>query len=426
VRLPAAILAGHHAIQSQTLRLQAPGFRGKPGYMASSLRWRRHRFDGRVAWQLENDRLRLQLLEGGGHVASIELLGRQPPAGINPLWKPPWPSMEPYRFSMARHGRAYGSNPESRLLSGIRGHNVCFDYWGAPSAEEAAAGLSFHGEAGVLRWTLREARSTKSQLVFTCAAEMKMSAARFSRTVRLVHGETAAYFEETAENLTALDRAMGWVEHVTIGPPFLRRGETRLGVAPTRGYSLPGCLGRVPSETEFHWPYVRAVGAGEEKPVDLRIAAPEARSGFVLSMLIDPGRALGFTAAATPRLRLLLAYVFKRADFPWVNMWEQNRKSTIAPWRRRALAVGLEFGNTIVAGSRRAMAAFGSKKYGAPAYGWLPARASRTVRYIALLAEVPRDFLGVADIRCAADGLNIAERDTSREIRVPCDTSFLA
>lgn len=393
--------------------------------MRPGLRWRKHRLGGRAAWQLRSDRLRLELLEGGGHVASIELLGDGAPAGINPLWTPPWPGIEPYRFSPQKHGKIYGRNSESALLSGVRGHNVCFDYWGAPSPQEAKSGMSFHGEAGIIRWIAEHADVRGSELRFAYEAPLPASAALLARTVYLRGGEPVVYFEEIARNFTVLDRPIGWVEHVTVGPPFLRRGETWLDLPGTRGYSLAGAIGRVPPKTEFHWPLIPRASGGRTM-ADLRVAAPEQRSGFDLAVLLDPAREYGFVAASTPSLRLLVAYIFRRSDFPWVNVWEQNRVATTAPWRGRTLAVGLEFGNTIVPGSRRAMAAFPEEVYGAPTYGWLDAAGTRTVRYLALLAEIPADFRGVADIGAGRQALSIIERDNARHIRIPCNAQFLA
>lgn len=387
------------------------------------MRFSKQPYEGRLAWQLRNDRVRLTLLAGGGHVAEFALLGDQPPAGINPLWQPPWPTMEPDCFSLTRDGPRYGNDREARLLSGVRGHNVCFDYWGAPSTDEFRCSLSFHGEAGLVRWKAGRPRKTDDYLQFTYAADLPASSARLTRTVSLRAGESVAYFEETAENRTTLDRAIGWVQHVSIGPPFLKRGATIIDVPATRGQSLPGGVGRVPGDLEFQWPYLPVADGGQ---LDLRIAAPEQRSGFVLSLLVDGGCKLGFVSAATPASRLLLAYVFHRPDYPWVNYWEHNRHAGKKPWHGRALAVGLEFGNTYVAGSRRALAAAPLEKWGVPSYGWLPAAASHTVRYVALLSEVPLDYRGTADIRAVAGGFNIFERgEPAREFFVPCDSSFL-
>src|SRR5262249_31439001 len=101
-------------------------------------------FHNRRAVRIENSALRLTVTMEGGHIAEIF----DKASGVNPLWVPPWTSIEPSTYDAARHPE-YGANSESRLLSGIMGHNLCLDLFGPPSAEEAAAGLSVHGEASV-------------------------------------------------------------------------------------------------------------------------------------------------------------------------------------------------------------------------------------------------------------------------------------
>jgi len=92
---------------------------------------------------LENDKLRLIVLPGGGHLASLTLLSNP----VNPLWDPPWETIEPSQYDAAKHGETYGTDVDGRLLAGIAGHNLCFDLFGVPTAEEAGAGLGV-GPAG--------------------------------------------------------------------------------------------------------------------------------------------------------------------------------------------------------------------------------------------------------------------------------------
>ena len=98
----------------------------------------------------------MTVLEGGGHIASV----LDKASGVSPLWIPPWPSIEPSAYGPGIM-RRYGSSVEGRLLAGIMGHNLCLDIFGGPSEEEAAAGLTPHGEASVVDVPLRglEARS---------------------------------------------------------------------------------------------------------------------------------------------------------------------------------------------------------------------------------------------------------------------------
>src|SRR3954465_7876043 len=102
-------------------------------------------YNGRRAVSIENDDLRVSVLTGGGHIAEVF----DKATGVNPLWTPLWPSIEPSRFKAAEH-RDYGDGGEAQLLAGIMGHNLCLDIFGGPSDEEARAGLTPHGEAPVV------------------------------------------------------------------------------------------------------------------------------------------------------------------------------------------------------------------------------------------------------------------------------------
>jgi hypothetical protein len=99
-------------------------------------------YRNRRACQIENDTLRVTVLMEGGHVAEI----LHKPTGVNPLWTPPWPSIEPSAYDPTKHPE-YGLNAESKLLSGLMGHNVCLDLFGGPSDAEAAAGMTVHPTA---------------------------------------------------------------------------------------------------------------------------------------------------------------------------------------------------------------------------------------------------------------------------------------
>src|SRR3954463_9777615 len=104
-----------------------------------------HRYLGRRAAFIENDEIRVTVLEEGGHIA--EVLDKR--TGVNPLWAPPWPSIEPSAFDRMRHGDLYGGGSDGRLLAGIMGHSLCLDVFGGPSDDEATAGLTTHGEGSV-------------------------------------------------------------------------------------------------------------------------------------------------------------------------------------------------------------------------------------------------------------------------------------
>src|ERR1700746_2338195 len=114
-------------------------------------------YRGRRAHSIETPDLRVTMLVEGGNIAEI----RDKSSGVNPLWTPPWPSIEPSTYDRARHPE-YGADAESKLLCGIMGHNLCLDLFGGPSDAESAAGLTVHGEGSVARY---EITSTANELV---------------------------------------------------------------------------------------------------------------------------------------------------------------------------------------------------------------------------------------------------------------------
>ena len=126
-------------------------------------------YHGRRAAAIENQHLRVTVLQEGGHIA--EILDKE--TGINPLWTPPWRSSEPSAYGSDVFAE-YGADAESKLLAGIMGHNLCLDIFGGPSEEEAAAGVTVHGEGSVAAyqidagdgWLTLRARFRLAQIAF--------------------------------------------------------------------------------------------------------------------------------------------------------------------------------------------------------------------------------------------------------------------
>ncbi|MDX2150410.1 MAG: hypothetical protein SFV54_06735 [Bryobacteraceae bacterium] len=321
---------------------------------------------------LEDETARVTLTLEGGHIA--EFLHK--PSGINPLWQPPWPSIEPSAYHPARHPE-YGGTVESRLLAGIRGHNLCLDVFGPPSPEEAAAGIDVHGESSVAPYQHEQTGDRE----LTLRATFPLAQLRFERRLRLLPGATLA-IRETVENLTPLDRPLAWTHHVTLGPPFIEPGVTRLDMPVRRsmvfepdlgpdGHYAPGAV--------FDWPHApRRDGA----TTDLRLYPAAERSAGITSHLTDEAAQQAWFLAFHPGLQLVFGHSWTRADFPWIVIWEENRSRTAPPWNGRTITRGIEFGASPFPETRRAMITRGSL-FGAPAYRWLPARASLSVEYYA-------------------------------------------
>jgi hypothetical protein len=119
---------------------------------------------------------------------------------------------------------------------------------------------------------------------------------------------------------------------------------------------------------------------------DLRRYTDAPVSGGFTTHLMDPARDTAFFVAWSPRSRLALAYIWRRADFPWLGVWEENYSRTGAPWNGRTLTRGMEFGASPMPETRRQMIARGSL-FGVPAFRWIPARTRVEVSYRAVLSQ---------------------------------------
>lgn len=325
-------------------------------------------FRGRRAVSVENERLRVTVLREGGHIA--EIFEKQ--TGVSPLWIPPWPSIEPSTYDPSVH-TGYGSDAEAKLLAGIMGHNLCLDMFGGPSAEEFAAGVTVHGEGSVAPYEIAEAGGR-----LTLRAKLPLAQLRFERTIELREHEV--HIAETVQNLTASDRPIAWTQHVTLGPPFLERGVTEFRLPATRSKVFESEFGEhacLKTGAEFAWPHAPLSAGGS---IDLRVFTRAAASGAYTTHLMDPQREDACFVAFHPGLGLAFGYSWKRADFPWTGIWEENHSRRNPPWNGETLTRGMEFGASPMPESRREMIDRGSL-FGVPAYRWLPAKSSLTVEY---------------------------------------------
>jgi hypothetical protein len=325
-------------------------------------------FRGRQAVQIENEFLRVTVLREGGHIA--EVFDKR--AGVNPLWIPPWPSMEPSRFDRDQP-RSYGAGSEAKLLSGIMGHNLCLDLFGAPSEEEVLAGLTVHGEASVSRFDITE---SAGELV--CQVTLPIAQLKFSRLIRLQNDNLR--IDETVENLGGIDRPLAWTQHVTLGPPFLDPAETEFRAS--MGASMvmekdPGIGAYLLPGGEFSWPLAPRK---DGRLADLRRMNPTAPASTYTAHLADSASEHAYFVAFNPQFRLAFGCVWKRSEFPWLGIWEENCSRADLPWSGQTITRGMEFGVSPIPESRREMVDR-HQLLGVPAFKWISARGTLSAEF---------------------------------------------
>jgi hypothetical protein len=325
-------------------------------------------FKGREAVAIENENLRVTVLVEGGHIAEV----LEKSSGVSPLWVPHWASIEPSLYTPEQHPQ-FGTGSDAKLLAGIMGHNLCLDIFGGPSTEEAALGYTAHGEASVVRYEIDE-----SQDGLQMHATLPLAQISFARVLQL-QGNFVR-IRESIESLVEFDRPIAWTQHVTLSPPFLDPATTTFRASMTRSIVAsfdPGFDAYLKTDAEFDWPNAPCKDGGISDLCQMQSGAPA--SGYT-AHLADPMREDAYFVAYSPQHQLAFGYTWKRRDFPWMGIWEENCSRQQAPWNGGCIARGMEFGVSPFPESRREMVDR-RRLFGVPTYRWLPARGRQEVEY---------------------------------------------
>jgi hypothetical protein len=336
-------------------------------------------FEGQPALVIGNDRLKATLSAQG--VALINLVLRADPEHLSPLWNP------------IRSARELGQPSRSR--TGSMGHFVCVDGFGGSSQEERAAGLPGHGEAQMQTFVVRESAKNGRTGTITLNARLPLVQENFTRTFRMVDGEDVIYVESALASEVAFDRPVSWAEHTTIGSPFLQSGVTlssisgsRAQTRPYQGTGNPGAERRLASGVNFTWPLAPLL---DGRAIDLTAAPENAHYLDHATVLVDPALTLGWIATVNTAKRLVIGYIFRREEYPWVQNWGNFPENG-------NFARGLEFSTQPYDEPRR-LAVAKSGMFDAPTFRWLPAKSTIRSNFLLFYTRTPDGFGKVAAIR---------------------------
>jgi hypothetical protein len=351
-------------------------------------------FEGYPAVVLSNSKLELTIMTKGSTLASVILADDS--EKLNPLWNP---------MRMARElGRPV-------KFDGGAGLFVCVDGFGPVSPAERAAGLPGHGEAHTETFAVHSERQGSSTSV-TLAAKLPIVQEAFTRTFRVIDGENVVYVDSELENLMGFDRPVNWAEHATIGSPFLEPGVTVVDVSGSRSQTRPysrvnfgDIERRLASGQDFTWPMAPGL---DGKLIDLRRTPEHPHFLDHAVTLLDPNRELEWVTAINPKKQLMIGYVFKRADYPWLQYW-----GDYPPMQK--MARGMEFATQPYDVPRREAISTG-KMFDTPTYRWLPAKSKIRTRFLLFYIGVPEGFNKVDDVTMKNGQIVITDRSAKKQV----------
>jgi hypothetical protein len=355
-------------------------------------------FEGQPSVTLSNDKLQMTVMLQGSSIANLVMTDDA--QKLSPYWNP------------TRLAREVGRTVP---LTGSLGHFVCVDGFGPASAEERAAGLPMHGEAHVTNFQVSAGKETGgSSLTFT--AKLPIVQEVFTRSFHMVAGENVVYVDSQLENLMGFDRPVNWAEHATVAAPFLEPGVTSVEVSGSRSQTRPYVESsqakaqnptqrRLASGQDFTWPMAPGL---DGKTIDVRATPEHPHYLDHTATLLDPSRRLEWVAAFNSSKRVILGYVFKREDYPWVQYWGSYPADT-------QVVRGMEFGTQPYDLPRREIITNGPM-FGTPVYRWLPAKSKIESHFLLFYARVPEGFQHVDDITLENGRIVIEDRRAQRQV----------
>jgi len=332
---------------------------------------------GRKGWVLENGKIHVGIVQGGGHIAEIRMISSNPKLAINPMFIPA--------------GNSY------------MGHMVCFPNFGPASPEERQNGIGGHGEANGVEWQQTRPPQIDAQgLTFFYGADLPKTQFRIERALTLKAGEAQIQVEEWIENLMPYDRPYNLNEHPTFGAPFAAPDRMVLDMPGTKAMSdsRRTANGTWMPNREFAWPNAPKPDGGT---ISLRefhaVSTGQGPSGQVYTaVLADQSRPLTWFTMFNRDYPLLVGYVFSTADHPWISDWQNLPPAGSMGRTARAVLFGTSPWDE---GQRKSVER--AQLFGVSSYRYIAARQRLSTTFTIFLAEVPVGFAGVRDVR-SVDG----------------------
>lgn len=277
------------------------------------------------------------------------------------------------------------------------GHFICFDRWGPPTDAEKANGFVHHGEANTLTWKLITSPHFANGLTeCSMMCSLPMGSLQLIREIELSKNEPIFFVTEEIKNLNKYGRMFNIVQHISLGPPFLDT-TTLFDNNSEKGFEDKENGNLNQEDPVLNWP--EAIHKG--KKISLRQFQNEWPR--VCSFVYDQNDRYGWVTACNPRKKLMIGYIWKSEDYPWINFWRSMENGV-------PVAYGMEFGTTGLHEPFPVVAKKG-KIFGQNIYAFIDANEIITKSFTAFLAKIPEDYNGVEKVEIRDSLIIIKEKN---------------
>ncbi|MGF1635767.1 MAG: hypothetical protein ACFCUU_01750 [Cyclobacteriaceae bacterium] len=279
--------------------------------------------------------------------------------------------------------------PENNRSGAVfQGHFLCLGRWGSPSDGEIEAGIPHNGEPSRDAWQVEQ--SDERNLKMWCEAPLDgMSIERWVK----MDGENAVFFvEEKVKNISSRGQLHNIVQHATLGPPFLTVN-TVVNTNATHGFNQAASYPD-PYAKAYIWP--NGIVVPSDKAIDLRLS--NGTDNYVSTHIIEDD--YGWVTANTPEHNLAIGYLWKKSEYPWINVWHHSIDDS-------PVAKGIEFGTTGIGKSYEDLLKVDTRFHGYNSFEYLDAGQSQVKSFICFLIPLPTNDGEIKNVSLVDSGIEI-------------------
>ncbi len=257
-----------------------------------------------------------------------------------------------------------------------QGHFLCLGRWGEPSAGEIQAGVLNHGHFANMPWIINESDADVIQM----QASSPLEGLHIDRTISIAENDAVYTVKEVVQNINPLSRIFNMVQHPTLAAPFL--DETTV-VHCNAFLGFDQAHYRNIKDNILTWPY-----ANDPFQNTIDLTNPQYAYNAVFSFIVKKENDYGWITAYSPKHKLLLGYIWKRTDYPWIHLWQHYNEGSIQ-YR------GIEFGTAGIHQPFNEIINTATVVFGEKTLSYIDAGESITKNYCSFLYETDSKFEGI-------------------------------
>ena len=269
-----------------------------------------------------------------------------------------------------------------------QGHFLCLGRWGLPSDGEIKAGIPNHGEVANILWAVTGKNSNTLNMQTTA----KLEGLYVERKIALEQNNPVFAVTENVTNINPLGRLYNMVQHPTLAAPFLDN-ETIVDCNADKGFDQ--AFYKNVADNILQWPHVK-----DEHGNSFDLRNSSTAYDAVFSFVVRPNDEYGWVTAYSSTNQLLIGYIWKRSDYPWIHLWQHLEKDKIK-YR------GIEFGTAGIHQPLKEILDTAATLFGEKTFAYLDAGECITKKYFSFIVNTNADFKGVETITIADNNMLI-------------------